>query len=119
LFTAFLTAYYTFRLYFRVFEGPEVIPPAPEGGHGHGHGHGNGHEEDAEEQAAHQHHEHNHEPMIMMLPLFVLAIGAVLVGYLNWPSHQLGHFLGQSPSFQQSLVVAERAHEHLHVIPFG
>ena len=36
LFTAFLTAYYTFRLYFRVFEGPEVIPPPPEGGHGHG-----------------------------------------------------------------------------------
>src|SRR5688572_27854597 len=34
--TAFLTAYYTFRLYFRVFEGPEVIPPAPAGGHGHG-----------------------------------------------------------------------------------
>ena len=33
--TAFLTAYYTFRLYFRVFEGPEVIPPAPVGGHGH------------------------------------------------------------------------------------
>ena len=29
LFTAFLTAYYTFRLYFRVFEGPEVIPPPP------------------------------------------------------------------------------------------
>jgi NADH-quinone oxidoreductase subunit L len=34
--TAFLTAYYTFRLYFRVFEGPEVIPDAPAGGHGHG-----------------------------------------------------------------------------------
>jgi NADH-quinone oxidoreductase subunit L len=29
LFTAFLTAYYTFRLYFRVFEGPEVIPDGP------------------------------------------------------------------------------------------
>src|SRR5256714_3645773 len=29
LFTAFLTAYYTFRLYFRVFEGPEVIPAPP------------------------------------------------------------------------------------------
>src|SRR5688572_27116245 len=32
--TAFLTAYYTFRLYFRVFEGPEVIP-APAPGHAH------------------------------------------------------------------------------------
>jgi glycerol-3-phosphate dehydrogenase (NAD(P)+) len=33
LFTALLTAYYSFRLYFRVFEGPEVIP-APRADHG-------------------------------------------------------------------------------------
>ncbi len=43
LFAALMTAYYTFRLYFRVFEGPEVIPPAPADGHGHSrtiaHGH--------------------------------------------------------------------------------
>src|SRR6476661_1505863 len=37
LLTAFLTAYYTFRLYFRVFRGPLVLPEAPAGGHGHGH----------------------------------------------------------------------------------
>ena len=36
LFTAFLTAYYTFRLYFRVFEGPLVLPDAPADPHGHG-----------------------------------------------------------------------------------
>jgi NADH-quinone oxidoreductase subunit L len=36
LLTAFLTAYYTFRLYFRVFQGPLVVPEAPAGGHGHG-----------------------------------------------------------------------------------
>src|SRR4051794_23995701 len=29
LITAFLTAYYPFRLYFRVFEGPLVVPPPP------------------------------------------------------------------------------------------
>src|SRR5438034_6279737 len=29
LLTALVTAYYTFRLYFRVFEGPEIIPPPP------------------------------------------------------------------------------------------
>jgi NADH-quinone oxidoreductase subunit L len=40
LFTAFLTAYYTFRLYFRVFQGPLVLPEAPAGAHGHGHSHG-------------------------------------------------------------------------------
>src|SRR5688500_2800337 len=63
LLAAFLTAYYSFRLYFRVFEGPLVVPPPPppnapdvdrqlttdhahhghaadDHGHGHGHGHG-------------------------------------------------------------------------------
>ena len=36
LFTAFLTAYYTFRLYFRVFQGPLIVPAAPAPAHGHG-----------------------------------------------------------------------------------
>ena len=35
--TAFLTAYYTFRLYFRVFEGPLVLPPDVEPATAHGH----------------------------------------------------------------------------------
>ena len=104
LLTAFLTAYYTFRLYFRVFEGPLVLPGQPghaagaddHGGHGshdasHG-GHGDGH--------------HNHEPMIMIAPLAILAVGAVLAGFLNWPAASLGDFLGHSPSFQATQLVA-------------
>jgi NADH-quinone oxidoreductase subunit L len=35
LFTAFLTAYYTFRLYFQVFQGPLVVPTEPAEGHAH------------------------------------------------------------------------------------
>src|SRR5205085_2553807 len=64
LLTAFLTAYYTFRLYFRVFQGPRLLPEAPHGGD-----HGN----------------HNHEPPLMMVPLMILAIGALVAGLLNWP----------------------------------
>jgi NADH-quinone oxidoreductase subunit L len=95
LFTAFLTAYYTFRLYFQVFQGPLVIPAAPaapEPDHGHGH--------DAHDDAAHGHddHHHNHEPRIMILPLVILAIGAALGGWFN-RGDALAHFLGQSPSF--------------------
>ncbi len=92
LFTAVLTAYYTFRLYFRVFEGPEVMP---HNGHGH---------HDAEGDHAAEHH-HNPEPMSMMLPLAVLALGALFAGVINLPfaagikEHSLGHFLAQSPSF--------------------
>jgi len=116
LFTAFLTAYYTFRLYFRVFEGPEVIPttgPTAHGDHdqdhaddhagtahgddqGHGHDHNHGHD----------HGHHNHEPLSMTIPLAVLAIGAIVSGFLLYWNHSLGHFLGQSPSLQQTAQVA-------------
>ena len=127
LFTAFLTAYYTFRLYFRVFEGPQLVPTEPaEGHHGHDdHGHADEHAhasasalqagdtaESGVDQhlatAAHQHatdHDHghhNHEPAIMILPLIVLAIGAVIAGYLNWPKEGLGHFLAGSPSISHA-----------------
>ena len=34
LLTAFLTAYYTFRLYFQVFQGPRMVPDGPAEGHG-------------------------------------------------------------------------------------
>jgi NADH-quinone oxidoreductase subunit L len=33
-----------------------------------------------------------------MLPLAILAAGALLAGYLNFPLPHLGNFLGQSPS---------------------
>jgi NADH-quinone oxidoreductase subunit L len=106
LFTAFLTAYYTFRLYFRVFEGPEVIPPPPEDTghqtfdpHAH-HADVDPHLASSAHGAHNDHGHHNHEPALMMLPLYVLAIGAVLAGVLNLPkSQQLGEFLGKSPSF--------------------
>jgi NADH-quinone oxidoreductase subunit L len=82
LITAFMTAYYTFRLYFRVFEGPTVVPPPPQhDDHGHGHD-------------SHEEH-HNHEPALMILPLVVLAIGAIIAGWFGGP---LEHFLAHSPS---------------------
>jgi NADH:ubiquinone oxidoreductase subunit 5 (subunit L)/multisubunit Na+/H+ antiporter MnhA subunit len=93
LVTAFLTAYYTFRLYFRVFEGPLVIPPPPADAHGHA---DLGHEDPG--HAPHKHH--NHEPLVMMIPLFLLAIGAIFVGYINWPTAHLAEYLGTSPSIR-------------------
>lgn len=98
LFTAVLTAYYTFRLYFRVFEGPEVIPHDPHHGHGD---------------------HHNPEPLSMMLPLGVLAIGALLAGLINLPfnagihAHSLGHFLSQSPSLAMGMEQATKAYPTL------
>jgi len=147
LFTAFITAYYTFRLYFRVFEGPELIPTAPPESqpdltvadvHAHaseaavstqdtsGSGvdrhleAGSAHaEQDAHADAhagahgaAHAQAHHNPEPMVMILPLAVLAIGSMLGGGLIY-SHALGTFLSYSPSVQlghQMAVAAAPAH---------
>ncbi len=100
LFTALLTAYYTFRVYFRVFEGPEKLPAAVTE-HAH------------DTHAAHGGH-HNHEPWIMILPLVILAVGALFAGVINLPfklvlpAHALGEFLGHSPSFQMGYMVAPR-----------
>ncbi len=105
LLTAFLTAYYTFRLYFRVFEGPEVVPEEPADGQGHGHGHDAGHEHEEVE-----HGKHKHEPMLMILPLVVLAIGALVGGWLNH-DEGMARFLGQSPSFIASARVLQAQHE--------
>jgi NADH-quinone oxidoreductase subunit L len=112
LLTALLTAYYTFRLYFRVFEGPTVVPDAKPQAAGLGHD-APGHDSHASDEHAH----HNHEPSVMILSLVVLAIGAVLAGYLNWPKHALGHFLGQSPSLALTSTVATRVHGQEHVNP--
>jgi len=99
LFTAFLTAYYTFRLYFRVFQGPLVIPPPPPEKPGVDHG------QDAKHEEVH----HHYEPLIMMLPLAVLAIGAIVAGYLNWPRGGMGEFLGASPSFSWTYTLLSRS----------
>jgi len=47
----------------------------------------------------------------MIVPLVVLAVGAVLAGWLNFPErlHSLGGFLAQSPSFVLGHDVAARA----------
>ena len=62
LFTAGLTAFYTFRAYFKTFWGEERIPP--EAGH---------HPHDA--------------PPIMAWPLKILALGAVAAGIVLGPTH--------------------------------
>jgi len=86
LLTAFMTAYYTFRLWFRVFAGPTFYEmgdehhAADDHGDAHGHGHDHGHDAPA---AGHAHaHEPHEMPWLMNGPLCVLAIGAAFAGLL-------------------------------------
>jgi len=74
--TAALTAFYTFRAYFRTFWGREKVPP--EAGH------------------------HAHEsPTVMTVPLIVLGIGSVLVGVVFEAfTHGISRFLARAIAFQ-------------------
>jgi NADH:ubiquinone oxidoreductase subunit 5 (subunit L)/multisubunit Na+/H+ antiporter MnhA subunit len=75
--TAFLTAFYTFRLWFRVFMGPEFY----EMGEEH---HGDEDEHGHEEHDEHGHHEPHEMPWWPMnAPLAVLAVGAVFAGWFG------------------------------------
>ena len=42
----------------------------------------------------------------MIVPLVILAIGALIAGYLNFPKASLGEFLGHSPSLSMTYDVA-------------
>jgi NADH-quinone oxidoreductase subunit L len=78
LFTAGLTAFYTFRAYFRTFWGETRIP-AEAGDHAH------------------------ESPSIMTVPLLVLAVGALLVGVVVGPvTHWLSDLLGRTHSLVQA-----------------
>ncbi len=73
--TAGMTAFYTFRAYFRTFHGVEKIPA--EAGH------------------------HAHEsPSVMTVPLAILAFGAVFVGLIAEAfGGYFSHFLSETPVF--------------------
>jgi len=76
--TAFLTAYYTFRLWFRVFMGEERW----EMGDDHHAGEdGHGHDEHGDEHIEH-HHEPHEMPWLMNAPLVILGVGAIAAGFV-------------------------------------
>jgi NADH-quinone oxidoreductase subunit L len=98
----FVTAFYSFRMYFLVFHGKENFhhkPFPPEAAHDdhahddHGDDHGHGH--------AHTPHE---SPWVVTAPLLLLAIPSVVIGYLTIAPMLYGEF------FKDSIIV----NEHLH-----
>jgi len=137
LISALMTAYYTFRLYFRVFEGPEIIPAEAnqqQDEHQHGSHATDSHATNSHAAGSHSvsslaagshagvHHHGPREPLIMILPLIVLAIGAIFAGFIDYPHRDksLGAFLGSSPSLSLGYEVAEQTYPgKIQPIPFG
>jgi NADH-quinone oxidoreductase subunit L len=91
VFTAFLTAFYMFRLWFLTFFREFRGTPAAV--------HGDHHEHKGQEE--HHHHGHAHEsPKVMLIPLAILAILSLIGGWIGTPWHnRFGDFL--APVFSQ------------------
>lgn len=83
----FVTAFYSFRLYFLVFHGKERFDQNPDAHHGDS-GH-DAHEVD------HSHAPHE-SPWVVTLPLVLLAIPSVLIGLFTIEPMLFGSFFGDS-----------------------
>lgn len=98
----FVTAFYSFRMYFLVFHGEERF------GKGH---HGHGHDDHADDHhglaPGHKPHE---TPWVVTLPLVMLAIPSLVIGYLAIEPMLYGDF------FKGVLFVNHEAHPAMEVL---
>lgn len=90
----FVTAFYSFRMYFLVFHGKERFHHKPfPGEHDHHDDHGHG-----------EHHDPHESPWVVTAPLLLLAIPSVVIGYLTIGPMLYGEF------FKDSIFVNAQAH---------
>jgi NADH-quinone oxidoreductase subunit L len=78
----FVTAFYSFRLYFLVFHGKERYDQNPDAHH-HGHDDHGHHDE---------HHEPHESPWVVTVPLILLAIPSVVIGFMTIEPMLYGEF---------------------------
>ena len=94
----FVTAFYSFRMYFLVFHGKERFGQAHDDHHAHDEHHADAHDEHADEADDHHHHglapgQKPHEsPWVVTLPLVLLAIPSMLVGFVTIEPMLFGGF---------------------------
>ncbi|MCL2875406.1 MAG: NADH-quinone oxidoreductase subunit L [Betaproteobacteria bacterium] len=84
----FVTAFYSFRMYFLVFHGEERFGKAHD--HDHGHGHDEEHHGLAPGQKPHE------SPLVVTLPLILLAIPSVVIGFFTIEPLLFGEWFGSS-----------------------
>jgi NADH-quinone oxidoreductase subunit L len=77
----FVTAFYSFRMYFLVFHGKERFDQNPDAHHGHD-DHGHGHHDSKPHES----------PWVVWVPLVLLAIPSVFVGYMTIEPMLFGDF---------------------------
>jgi NADH-quinone oxidoreductase subunit L len=89
----FVTAFYSFRMYFLVFHGKERFDVHGQG-HGDGHGKGHGHDKDAHD--GHHGGPPRESPAVVTVPLVMLAIPSVLIGLYAVGPMLFGDFVGDA-----------------------
>ncbi|MCA4902687.1 MAG: NADH-quinone oxidoreductase subunit L [Rhodocyclaceae bacterium] len=102
----FITAFYSFRMYFLVFHGEEryhLKPHDPHDAHADDHGHGHGHDGKPHES-----------PWVVTLPLVVLAIPSVAIGYLALSPMVLGDWFSDAIFVDPAHGALEHLKAYLH-----
>jgi NADH-quinone oxidoreductase subunit L len=118
---ALMTSFYSWRLVFLTFYGKarwsqsEHIQHAVHDAHGHdGHGHDDhAHHDHGADDGTAGYHPHE-SPLVMLLPLIILSIGAVAAGFV------FNHAFvseGEGEFWKGSLVFSEHLLHHMHEVP--
>jgi NADH-quinone oxidoreductase subunit L len=100
----FVTAFYSFRMYFLVFHGEERYDQNPEAHHGH---------DDHHDDHGHDHGPHE-SPWVVTVPLILLAIPSVLIGYLAIDAMLYGDFFKDAIfiNLEKHAAMEELAHDY-------
>jgi NADH-quinone oxidoreductase subunit L len=106
----FITAFYSFRLVFMTFHGPERFQSHAAADHGHGH-------DDHGKHDSHGHGSHGtpHEsPWVVTLPLILLAVPSLVIGWMTIAPVLFGDYFGPAIFVTPEHNVLERIGEEFH-----
>jgi NADH-quinone oxidoreductase subunit L len=102
----FVTAFYSFRMYFLVFHGKERYDQNPEAhgasSHDSHHDHHHGHDDHGHDHGPHE------SPWVVTVPLILLAIPSVVIGYMTIDAMLFGEF------FKDAIFVDADKHHVMH-----
>ncbi|MBL8472676.1 MAG: NADH-quinone oxidoreductase subunit L [Rhodocyclaceae bacterium] len=100
----FVTAFYSFRMYFLVFHGKERFHDKPAEDHGH--------DDHGEDEHAHHGGEPHETPWVVWLPLVALAIPSMVIGYYTIEPMLFGGWFGNAIYVAEAHnIVEELGHE--------
>jgi NADH-quinone oxidoreductase subunit L len=114
----FVTALYSFRMYFMVFHGEERFrgpkhPDSPMGAEAAAHGHGHGHDDHGHGHDDHHAHEPHETPWVVWVPLVLLAIPSIVIGAIAIGPMLYGDFFQHGVAFEKVIFIGEN-HPALH-----